>query len=163
MGKSGDYRKSVKNAHEQATQAAESSRQHTNDLDKIIRSAEGARDQLTDGQDRQRMREQTAARTARADASSRTAAHVRLRAIESQLTSAFTYCTTGENALVVLGRVKTARRSIEKARHTAEKVRTHVREPNHVPADSVAGINQRLAELDRRISVIEARLAAERT
>ena len=58
MGKSGDYRKSVKNAHEQANHAAESSRQHSNDLDKIIRSAKDARDQLTDGQDRQRRREQ---------------------------------------------------------------------------------------------------------
>ena len=159
MDKSGGYRKSVKNAHEQANQAAESSRQHANDLDEIIRSAERARDQLTNGQDRQGRREQNMARTAPGDASSRTAAHLRLRAIESQLTSAFNYCSTGENALAVLGRVENARRSIEKARHTAEKVRTHVKEPNHVPADSVAGINERLAELDRRISDMEARLA----
>ena len=164
MDKGEDYRKSVKNAHEHANQAAESSRQHTNDLDKIIRSAKGARDQLTDGQDRQRRREQnTASPTQRADASSRTAAHVRLRAIESQLTSAFNYLSTGQNALAVLGRVENARRSIETARHTADKVRTHVKEPNHVPGDSVAGINERLAELDRRISDVEARLAEATT
>ena len=162
MDKSGDYRKSVNHAHEQADQAAQSSRQHTNDLDKIIRSAKTARDQLTDGQGRQRKREQNTARTAQTDAS-RTASYIRLRAITSQLTSAFHYCSTGENALAVLGRVETARDSIERARHTAEKVRTHVKEPNHVPADSVAGIKERLAELDRRISEIEAQVAAQQS
>src|SRR5262245_66525168 len=114
MDKSGDYRKSVKNAREQANHAAESSLQHSNDLDEIIRSAKGARDQLTDGQDRQRRRERKSDPTARADASSRAAARVRLRAIESQLTSAFNYLSTAQNALAVLGRVETARRSIEK-------------------------------------------------
>jgi len=82
--------------------------------------------------------------------------------MKSQLTSAFNYLSTGQNALAVLGRVENARRSIEKARHTAEKVRTHVQEPNHVPADSVAGIHERLAELERRISEIEARLETQR-
>lgn len=160
--KRGDYRKSVNHAPEQAPQAAESSRQLAKRLDKIIRSAKTARAQLADGQGRQRNREQNTARTAGAVASSKTAAQVRLQAMELQLTSAFNYCSTGENALAVLGRVATAQHSIEKARHAAEKVRTHVEEPNHVPADSVTGINERLAELDRRIFDIEGQLAAQR-
>ena len=79
MEERADYRKSAKNAHNQANQAAESSRRHSNDLGKMIRSAKGSRDHLTDGQDRQRKREQNSARTKR----------LRLQAMESQLTSAF--------------------------------------------------------------------------
>jgi hypothetical protein len=86
-------------------------------------------------------------------------AQLRLRAMESQLDAAFNYCSTAQNALAVLGRVKDARRAIENARHTAESVRAHVNEPNHVPADSVAGINDRLAELGGRISRVETRFA----
>src|SRR5262249_5625503 len=94
--------------------------------------------------------------TARPNSSLRTA-RIRLQAIESQLKSAFNYCLTAENALGVLGRMENARRAIAKARHVAEVVRAHVSEPNHVPADSIALLNERLAELDRRISSIEIR------
>ena len=82
----------------------------------------------------------------------------RRQAIESQLTSAFNYCATAENAAVILGRMENARLSIEMARHTAEKVRAHIKEPHHVPADSVARINERLAELDVRIAASERNL-----
>ena len=146
-----DYRKSAKDAHELANQAAESSRLRSNDLDQMLHSAKGAREKLTDSQGRQRKREQNPGRSI---SSLRSA---RFQAMESQLTSAFNYCLTAENALVVLDRMENARRAIEKARHVAEVVRVHVNEPNHIPADSVAIINQRLAELERRISGIEAR------
>ena len=157
MDESNDYRQSAKDAHKLANQAAESSRQHANDLDKIIRSAKSKSDMLTDGQDRQNKREQSSAPTARAKASLRNAS-IRLRAMESQLTSAFNYCSTADNALTILGRVEHARRATERARHVAEVVRAHLNEPNHVPADSVAGIKKRLAELDEQIAIIKARL-----
>src|SRR5262249_46350810 len=111
----------------------------------------------TDGQDRQLKRElNPSPATARPISSPRTAG-VRLQAIESQFTSALNYCLTAENAMSVLGRVESARRAIEKARHTAEQVRANIKEPHHLPADSVAHINERLAKLDRRISSVETR------
>jgi len=84
---------------------------------------------------------------------------LRLRAMQSQLDAAFNYCSTAQNALALLGRVKHARTAIEKARHTAELVRAHVNQPNRVPADSVAGIQDRLAELGGQIARVETRLA----
>ena len=84
-------------------------------------------------------------------------AQLRVKAIQSQLDAALTYCSTAETALAVLGRVENARRAIEKARRAAELVRAHINEPNHVPADSLNRINERLTELDTRISSIEAR------
>ena len=151
MDEGNDYRKLAKDAHKRANHAAESSRLHSKDLGQMVHSAKGARERLTDGQDRQRTREQNPGRSI---SSLKTA---RFQAMETQLTSAFNYCLTAENALGVLGRTENARRAIERARHVAEVVRAHVNEPNHIPADSVAIINQRLAELERRISGIEAR------
>lgn len=84
-------------------------------------------------------------------------AQLRMKAIQSQLDAAFTYCVTAETALSVLGRVENARRAIERARRAAELVRAHVNEPNHVPADSVDRIKERLTELDSRISSLQAR------
>ena len=52
-----NYREAAKNAHKQADQAAESSRQHSRDLEKMTRSGEDARDKLTDGQERQSKRQ----------------------------------------------------------------------------------------------------------
>ena len=87
-------------------------------------------------------------------------AQLRLKAMQSQLDAAFIHCATAETALTVLRRVEDARRAIEKARHTAEVIRAHVNEPNHVPAESIARINGRLRELDKRISNIKARWSA---
>jgi hypothetical protein len=56
-----------------------------------------------------------------------------------------------------------ARLAIEKARHVAEVVRAHVIEPNHVPADSVASIHERLTGLDTRISTIKARFPSSQS
>lgn len=86
-------------------------------------------------------------------------ARLRLRAMQSQLDAAFNCCSTAQNALAVLDRVMVARTAIEKARHTAELVGDHVKQPNRVPVDSVTGINDRLAELGERILRVETRLA----
>ena len=93
----------------------------------------------------------------RVNASFVKAARLRLEAMQAQLMAASTYCSTAENA-IGMGRVENGRTAIAKARHTAETVRVHILEPNHVAADFVAEIRQRLTELDRRISTIEARL-----
>jgi hypothetical protein len=84
------------------------------------------------------------------------AAQLRIRAIQLQLLAAFNFCSTAQNALV-LGRVQCFREAIENARHTAQTVRVHLDEPHHVPADSIAGIRDRLAELERQLSRLEAR------
>ena len=109
MGKSKDYQKSAQDARKLANQAAELSRLRSHDLDQMLHSEKGARERLTDGQDRQHHREQNPGRSI---SSLRTA---RFQAMESQLTSAFNYCLTAENGLVVLGRMANARRAIENA------------------------------------------------
>lgn len=60
----------------------------------------------------------------------------------------------------ILHRVEHARRAIDWARHTAEEVRAHIKEPRHVPMDSVVRINEQLTELDMRIAGIERRFPA---
>jgi hypothetical protein len=79
---------------------------------------------------------------------------LRARAMESQLSAAFTLCSTA-NIAVVLGRVQNAREAIGNARRTAEVVRLHLAEPSHVPADAIQSIADRLAKLDSLISSLE--------
>jgi hypothetical protein len=57
------------------------------------------------------------------------------------------YCSTAETAMSVLGRVESARRTIEKARHLGEVIRAHVNELNHVTADPVARWAPRMARM----------------
>ena len=85
------------------------------------------------------------------------AIQLRLRAMHSQLTSASNFCSTAENALIA-GRLQLGLDAVERAKHTVQRVRTHLEEPNHVPADSVAGIRDRLVELEKQISELEVRL-----
>jgi len=83
-------------------------------------------------------------------------AQLRVKAIRLQLDAAFTFCSTAGTAFI-LGRVQNAREAIANARHTAEAVHIHLAEPNHVPADSVASIADRLAQLENEISGLEGR------
>ena len=55
----GTYRQSAKNAHAQGGKAAESSRSHTRDLERMVRTGKDARAMLRYGQERQRNRQQT--------------------------------------------------------------------------------------------------------
>ena len=82
---------------------------------------------------------------------------LRVRTVELQLSAAFTFCSTAENALV-LGRVQHAREAIGNARRAAGVVRIHLDEPNRVPADAAASIADGLAELENLISRCEGRL-----
>ena len=85
------------------------------------------------------------------------AAELRASAIISQLTSAFTQCSVANTALA-LCHVQRGRDAVENARHTAQVVRAHLDEPDHVPPDSAAGLRDQLAELEKEISNLEARL-----
>ena len=78
----------------------------------------------------------------------------RARALAS---TALNFCSTAENAFV-LGEIRRGHKAIEKARHTADRVRVHLDQPNHISADSVPGIRDQLASLEKRISNLEARL-----
>lgn len=85
------------------------------------------------------------------------AAQLRESAIISQLRSALTECSVAKTALA-LRQVQRGRDAVENASHTARVVRVHLEEPNHVPADSGAGLRDKLAELEKQISSLEARL-----
>jgi hypothetical protein len=85
------------------------------------------------------------------------AARLRLRAMRSQLTAALRVCSSAENALV-LGQIQLGHDAISKARNTVRWVREHLEEPNHVPPDSVAGIQEQLAQLEKHMSELEAQL-----
>lgn len=80
---------------------------------------------------------------------------MRLRALHSQLTAASNFCSTAKNAFVV-GRLDLGRARVERARHTVQRVRAHLEEPNHIPADSVAGTRDRLVELESLISKLKS-------
>jgi len=82
---------------------------------------------------------------------------LRLRAVRLQLETAFTVCSTAENALL-LRRVREARQAIQNAKHTAHWVHVHLDEPNHVPADSLADTRDTLVELESLVSRLEAQL-----
>jgi hypothetical protein len=84
------------------------------------------------------------------------AVQLRLRAMRSQLIAASSLCFTAENA-VALDQVQLGLDAVQKAKHTAQSVRVHLDEPHHIPADSVAAISDQLAELEKRISKVEAR------
>lgn len=85
------------------------------------------------------------------------AAQLRLRAMRSQLAAASNFCSTAANA-ATLGQVQLGLDAVQKAKHTAQWVRVHLEEPNHIPADAVAGIRDELAALQRQISDLEAGL-----
>lgn len=82
------------------------------------------------------------------------ALELRLKAMRPQLTAAFHYCATAENAFA-FGRVQLGIDAVQKAKHTAEKVRAHLEEPNQ---DAVAGVSDDLAELEKQISILGGRV-----
>lgn len=87
-------------------------------------------------------------------------AQLRLRAMRAQLTAGSKYCSTAEHAFI-FGRVQLGINAAQNAKHVAQKVRLHLEEPNHVPANAVAGIRDELAELEREISNLEARFQSQ--
>jgi hypothetical protein len=82
------------------------------------------------------------------------AAQLRLQAIESQLSAAFTFCSVAKTAQA-LGRIQHGREAIKHASHTAQMVRFHLDEPDHVPADSRPDALGQLAELEEQLSRLD--------
>ena len=82
------------------------------------------------------------------------AAQFRLQAVESQLSAAFTFCSVAKTAQGI-GEVQHGCKAIKHARHTAQTVRVHLDEPDHVPADSLPDILDRLSELEEQLSRLE--------
>ncbi len=86
------------------------------------------------------------------------AKQLRLQAIQAQLDSAFTCCSTAEKALL-FGQVEKGRKAVVSARHAAQKARKHIAEPHHVPEEFLPSLQDRLTKLDAEISRIEASLS----
>ena len=84
-------------------------------------------------------------------------AGLRVRAVRSRLRAAFTICATAKTALD-LHEVGLAREAVKNAKRTAERVRVHLNEPNHVPTDAIADIAKELAELDQQIAKLERQI-----
>ncbi len=86
-----------------------------------------------------------------------TAAQSRLRAIETQLSLAFTLCDVAETNVRYKERAA-ARKVLEKIRHMADSISAHVGEEHHVPAATVPQLRSRLAQITRQANDIEEQL-----
>ncbi len=85
------------------------------------------------------------------------AAQRRLRAVQTQLSVAFSYCSMGEAALRYR-HFDQAQKLIENARHIAQTVQRHIAEPDHVPPDQINKLLDELRRLDSRVEALEAQL-----
>ncbi len=83
-------------------------------------------------------------------------AEVRLQAIRTQLSTAFTLCeVVGTD--IACRRSEEAHKLIEKLWHTVESVRHHLEEPHHVAPDFLTEIREELARRERRILALQER------
>ena len=81
------------------------------------------------------------------------AAQSRLQAIQSQLALGFTLCTLAETQIRI-GQFAEARRIVDKVEQSAETIRFHIDEPNHVPKDSIEDLHKHLTQLEIRVGQI---------
>lgn len=84
----------------------------------------------------------------------RTAAESRLRAVESQLSLAFTLCAIAETE-IRYSRPDEAIKVVNKVRHHAETIGYHLDEPNHLPSTAISDLRKRLTQLNERTDEIE--------
>lgn len=87
----------------------------------------------------------------------RTAAASRLRAVESQLSLAFTLCSIAETE-IQFRRPDEALKVVVKLKHHAETIHHHLNEPNHLPRAAISDLRKELAQLKRLVGKIESRL-----
>ncbi len=85
------------------------------------------------------------------------AAELRVQAIRLQLRSGFHFCATAENA-AGLGDLQLGRNAVRNARKVAEGVRAHLKEPHHVPAESLVSLRTELVKLQAHLAAVEGRL-----
>ena len=81
----------------------------------------------------------------------------RLQAIQSQLALGCTLCELAETEIRI-GDVAIAQRLVGKVRHSAETIRFHLDEPEHVPETNV-DLRGDLSRLENRLNRLEAQLA----
>jgi hypothetical protein len=84
-------------------------------------------------------------------------AQSRLRAVETQLSLAFTACALAETE-ILYRRADETDKLLHKLRHYAETIRRHLNDPKHLPRVAVANLRQQLTQLERRTGAIETRL-----
>ena len=84
-----------------------------------------------------------------------TAAAYRLRAVESQLSLAFTLCELVET-LIRYDQPNEAIKLINKVRHHTEVIRLHIDEPNHLPGTAIPHLRERVTQLRNRTEEIES-------
>jgi len=87
----------------------------------------------------------------------RTAAESRLRAVECQLSLAFTLCAIAETE-IRYGQPREATEVMNKVRHHAETIRVHLDEPNHLPRTAISELRKQLTQLKKRTEEIESSL-----
>ena len=92
--------------------------------------------------------------TARLHANAKTA---RLQAIQSQLALGCTLCELAETEIRI-GDVAIAQRLVGKVRHSAETIRFHLDEPEHLPETNV-DLRTDLSQLENPLNRLEAQLA----
>lgn len=84
-------------------------------------------------------------------------AQERAESIRQQLSAANTVLGLA-NTEFEQGRVQQANRLMEKMRHVAEEVRTHLGEPHHVPSADAEELHTALKQMESRISALANRL-----
>ena len=89
----------------------------------------------------------------------RTAAETRLRAVECQLSMAFTLCAIADTE-IRYSRRDEAIMVLNKVRLHAEMMRIHVDEPKHVPSTAVSDLRRQLTQLEKRANEIELSLSS---
>ena len=84
------------------------------------------------------------------------ARELRLNAMQAQLKTALNRCTTAKT-MIVLGNRHFARDSVERVEHSIQFLQTRLKEPNHVPADSVPDIRGQIVQLERELLDLKGR------
>ncbi len=86
-----------------------------------------------------------------------TAAVGRLEAIQAKFSLACTYCAMAETN-IDSSRFDEARRLLHSSRRIGTYARRHLQTPNYVPADLLAGIQDKWAQLQSRLASVALRL-----
>lgn len=85
------------------------------------------------------------------------AARIRLEAVETQLSMAFTLCETAETEIRVGDRA-VARKLIGQLHHHAKTISFHIDEPHHLPEVARPGLHEKMTQLEKRIEGVDSSL-----
>lgn len=85
------------------------------------------------------------------------AVEFRQRAVETQLSLAFTLCEVAETE-IRYSQPEQAMKLVNKIRHHTETITSHLDEPNHLPATAISSLNRQLTQLKKRTEAVESLL-----